>query len=141
MRGVANTFFSQLEYLRPRVYYADGALGAFVESLNSEFPSPYLIISDFRAYGSMTRKYCEAATRRGLPLLLITDFHCPWAHDFPVDLLQLKTEVNQFWDTWSPLACLHNLLLSAAVEQLAPNLDGRLALNKELQRELGQFEL
>jgi DNA-binding MurR/RpiR family transcriptional regulator len=141
MRGIANTFFSQLEYLRPRVYYADGALGAYVESLNSEFPSPYLVISDFRAYGTMTRKYCEAATRRHLPLLLITDFHCPWAHDFPLDLLQLKTEVNQFWDTWSPLACLHNLLLSAVVERLAPSLDQRLALNKELQRELGQFEL
>ena len=140
-RGIANSFFSQLEYIRPRVYYVDGASGAYVESLNSEFASPYLILSDFRAYASMTRRYCEAASRRQLPLLLITDFYCTWARDYPIDLLQLKTDVEQFWDAWSPLACLQNLLLSAVVERRAAKLDERLALNKELQRELGQFEL
>jgi hypothetical protein len=72
---------------------------------------------------------------------LITDFTCAWARDYPVDLLQLKTEVGQFWDAESPLACLQNLLLSAVVARLGPGLDTRLALNKELQRELGQFEL
>ena len=140
-RGIASSFFSQLEYIRPRVYYADGASGAYVESLNSEYASPYLVISDFRAYASMTRQYCEAASQRHLPLLLITDFYCPWARDYPIDLLQLKTDVEQFWDAWSPLACLQNLLLSAVVERLGPSLDTRLARNKELQRELGQFEL
>ena len=112
-----------------------------MESLNSEYASPYLIVSDFRAYASMTRKYCEAAGRRHLPLLLITDFYCTWARDFPVDLLQLRTDVEQFWDAWSPLTCLQNLLLSAVVERLGADLDTRLALNKELQRELGEFEL
>lgn len=140
-RGVASSFFSQLEYIRPRVYYADGASGAYVESLNAEYASPYLIISDFRAYASMTRRYCEAASRRHLPLLLITDFYCPWARDYPIDLFQLKTDIEQFWDAWSPLACLQNLLLSAVVERLGASLDCRLSLNKELQRELGQFEL
>lgn len=140
-RGIAKSFFSQLEYIRPRVYYADGASGAFVESLNSEFPSPYTILSDFRAYASMTRRYCEAASKRAQPLLLITDFYCPWARDHSIDLLQLKTDVEQFWDAWSPLACLHNLLLSAVVERIGPGLDQRLARNKELQREFGQFEL
>jgi DNA-binding MurR/RpiR family transcriptional regulator len=140
-RGIANSFFSQLEYIRPRVYYADGASGAYVESLNSEYASPYLIVSDFRAYASMTRKFCEAATKRHLHLLLVTDFYCTWARDFPLDLLQLRTDVEQFWDAWSPLTCLQNLLLSAVVERLGSGLDARLALNKELQRELGQFEL
>lgn len=140
LRGVAASFFSQLEYIRPRVYYVDGASGAYVESLNSEFASPYLIISDFRAYAAMTRQYCEAASRRGLSLLLITDFYCTWARDYPIDLLQIKTDVQQFWDAWSPLVCLQNLFLSAVVERLGPSLDERLAKNKELQRELGQFE-
>ncbi len=140
-RGLATSFFSQLEYIRPRVIYADGASGAYVESLNSECASPYLILSDFRAYASMTRRYCEAASKRKLPLLLITDFYCPWARDYPIDLLQVKTDIQQFWDAWSPLACLQNLLLSAVVERLGSRLDARLARNKELQRELGQFEL
>ncbi len=139
-RGIATSFFTQLEYIRPRVYFADGDSGAFVESLNSEYDSPYLILSDFRAYASMTRRFCEAACKRGLRLLLITDFHCTWARDYPIDLLQLKTDIQQFWDALSPLACLHNLLISALVERLGPSLDARLALNKNLQRELGQFE-
>ena len=140
-RGIANSFFSQLEYIRPRVYYVDGASGAYVESLNSEYASPYLILSDFRAYASMTRQYCEAASKRDLRLLLITDFYCTWARDYPIDLLQLKNDVQQFWDAWSPLTCLQNLFLSAVVERLGAGLDTRLALNKELQNELGQFEL
>lgn len=140
-RGMATSLFSQLEYIRPRVYFADGASGAYVESLNSEYAAPYLIVSDFRVYASMTRRYCEAATRRGLQLLLITDFFCSWARDYPLDLLQLKTDVEQFWDAWSPLACLQNLLLSSVVERLGPRLDPRLSRNKELQRELAQFEL
>jgi DNA-binding MurR/RpiR family transcriptional regulator len=140
-RGMAHAFFSQLEYIRPRVFFVDGASGAFVESLNSEFASPYLVISDFRAYASLTRRTCEGASKRGLPLLLITDFYCTWARDYPIDLLQLKTDVEQFWDAWSPLAALQNLLLTAVVERLGPGLDARLARNKELQREFGQFEL
>jgi DNA-binding MurR/RpiR family transcriptional regulator len=140
-RGMAHSFFSQLEYIRPRVFFVDGASGAFVESLNSEYAEPYLVISDFRAYASLTRRYCEAASKRGLPLLLITDFYCTWARDYPIDLLQLKTDVEQFWDAWSPLAALQNLLLTAVVERLGPGLDARLARNKELQREFGQFEL
>jgi DNA-binding MurR/RpiR family transcriptional regulator len=139
--GVMNTFFTHLEYIRPRVYYANGVGGAYVESLNSEYRSPYLIISDFRAYSSMTRRYCQAAAQRKLPLLLITDFYCTWARDFPVDLLQLKIDVRQFWDTWSPLTCLLNLFLSAVVERLGSRLADRLTLNKKLQKELGQFEL
>lgn len=140
-QGIAKSFFSQLEYIRPRVHYADGASGAFVESLNSECGSPYAVVSDFRAYASVTRRFCEAASRRGLGLLLITDVYCPWARDYPIDLLQLRTDVEQFWDAWSPLVCLQNLLLSAVVERLGPGLDARLARNKELQREFGQFEL
>lgn len=34
-RGIANSFFSHLEYLRPRVTYADGSSGSWLESLNS----------------------------------------------------------------------------------------------------------
>ncbi len=140
-QGIAKSFFSQLEYIRPRVQYADGASGAFVESLNADCASAYMVVSDFRTYASVTRRLCEAASRRGLGLLLITDFYCPWARDFPIDLLQLKTDVEQFWDAWSPLVCLQNLLLSAIVDRLGPGLEARLARNKELQREFGQFEL
>lgn len=35
-RGIANAFFSHLEYLRPKVSYSEGLSGSWVESLNSD---------------------------------------------------------------------------------------------------------
>jgi DNA-binding MurR/RpiR family transcriptional regulator len=139
-RGIANAFFSHLEYLRPRVWFADGLSGTYVESLNSEFKHPYLVVTDTRAYSVMARKYCQVASQRGLPLALITDLFCPWARDFSADLLQLKTDTGHFWDALSPFSCLFNLMLSAVVELLGGDVEQRLADNRLLQNALGQFE-
>jgi DNA-binding MurR/RpiR family transcriptional regulator len=140
-RGISNAFYSYLEYIRPRVFYSDGMSGSYVDSLNSEFASPYLIVTDTRAYSMIARRYCEAAARRGLPFALVTDIYCPWARDFAGDLLQVKTDVGQFWDSLAPLTCLFNLLISAIVDRLGPTLDERVARNRELQGELNQFDL
>lgn len=61
--------------------------------------------------------------------------------DFAADLLQVKTDVGQFWDSLAPLTCLFNLLITAIVERLGPTLDERVARNRELQGELNQFDL
>jgi DNA-binding MurR/RpiR family transcriptional regulator len=140
-RGISNAFSSYLEYIRPRVFYSDGMSGSYVDSLNSEFASPYLVVTDTRAYSRIARNYCEAAARRGLPFALVTDLYCPWARDFPCDLLQVKTNVGQFWDSLAPLTCLFNLLITSIVERLGPTIDERVARNRELQRELDQFDL
>jgi DNA-binding MurR/RpiR family transcriptional regulator len=140
-RGISNAFYSYLEYIRPRVFYSDGMSGSYVDSLNSEFESPYLIVTDTRAYSKVARRYCEAATRRGLPFALVTDIYCPWARDFDGDLLQVKTDVGQFWDSLAPLTCLFNLLISAIVERLGPEIDERVARNRQLQSEFDQFDL
>ena len=66
--------------------------GSYVDSLNSEFAAPYLLVTDTRAYSAIARRYCEAASHRGLPFALVTDIYCPWARDFDGDLLQVKTE-------------------------------------------------
>ncbi|MEM5433911.1 sap1 transcriptional regulator SapR [Paraburkholderia diazotrophica] len=140
-RGISNAFYSYLEYLRPRVFYSDGMSGSYVDSLNSEFASPYLIVTDTRAYSRIARRYCEAAARRELPFALVTDLYCPWARDFACDLLQVKTDVGQFWDSLAPLTCLFNLLITSIVERLGSAIDERVARNRELQRELDQFDL
>lgn len=139
-RGVANTFFSHLEYLRPRVTYADGSSGSWLESLNSEYEKPYVVLTDTRAYSTVARQFCRVASERGVSMALVTDIWCPWARDYPVDLLQVKTETGNFWDSLAPVSCLFNLLLSAVVERLGPSLSDRLAQNRLLQQEFGQFE-
>jgi len=139
-RGIANAFFSHLEYLRPHVSYVDGLSGTWVETLNSEFQSPYVVVTDTRAYSTIARQFCRVACERQIPLALVTDVWCPWARDYPLDLLQVKTDTGHFWDSLAPLSCLFNLLLSAVVEQLCERLAARLAVNRQLQQEFGQFE-
>lgn len=140
VRGIANAFYSNLEYLRPQVYFADGQSGTYVESLNSEFAAPYIVVTDTRAYSVAAQKYCKAACDRGLRVALITDIYCPWAHDYPVDLLQVKNDTGQFWDSMAPLSCLFNLLCSAVLELCGDEVEQRLATNRLLQKEFGQFE-
>ncbi|MGX5148983.1 MurR/RpiR family transcriptional regulator, partial [Enterobacter hormaechei] len=65
---------------------------------------------------------------------------CPWARDYPIDLLQVKTDTGHFWDSLAPVSCLFNLLLSGVVEALGDALPERLAINRQLQQEFGQFE-
>ncbi|VWD31289.1 RpiR family transcriptional regulator [Burkholderia lata] len=139
-RGISNAFSSYLEYLRPRVFYSDGQSGSYVDSLNSEFERPYCIVTDTRAYSRGARRYCQAAAERGQPFALVTDLSCPWARDWPADLLQVKTDVGQFWDSLAPLTCLFNLLITAVVDRLGPAIDRRVARNRELQHTFDQFE-
>lgn len=139
-RGILTAFHSHLEYIRPRVYYVDGLSGIYAETLNSGFDNPYAIIADFRAYSSVTQTFCQAALENALPLALITDLQCPWARDYALDLLQIKTDVGQFWDSPAPLACLLNLMVSAVAQQYGEHLDQRLAKNRQLQKAFGQFE-
>ncbi|WP_213132818.1 MurR/RpiR family transcriptional regulator [Citrobacter sp. FP75] len=139
-RGIANAFFSHLEYLRPKVSYSEGLSGSWVESLNSGFNQPYVVITDTRAYSATSRQYCRVASERHIPLALITDVWCPWARDYAIDLLQVKTDTGHFWDSLAPVSCLFNLLLSAVVAQLGDALAGRLQTNRQLQQQFGQFE-
>ncbi|KFG95377.1 RpiR family transcriptional regulator [Burkholderia paludis] len=139
-RGISNAFSSYLEYLRPRVFYSDGQSGSYVDSLNSEFERPYSIVTDTRAYSRGARRYCQAAVERGQPFALVTDLSCPWAREWPADLLQVKTDVGQFWDSLAPLTCLFNLLITAVVDRLGSAIDRRVARNRELQHTFDQFE-
>lgn len=139
-RGILTAFHSHLEYIRPKVFYVDGLSGIYAETLNSGFDNPYAIIADFRAYSSVTQTFCQAALENELPLALITDLQCPWARDYALDLLQIKTDVGQFWDSPAPLACLLNLMVSAVAQQYGEHLDERLAKNRQLQKAFGQFE-
>ncbi len=139
-RGIANAFFSHLEYLRPRVIYSEGLSGSWVESLNSGFSHPYVVLTDTRAYSSVARQFCRVACERQIRTVLITDIWCPWARDYPIDLLQVKTDTGHFWDSLAPVSCLFNLLLSGVVQALGDALPARLAANRQLQQEFGQFE-
>ena len=65
-RGISNAFYSYLEYIRARVFYSDGMSGSYVDSLNSEFASPYLVITDTRADSMIARRYSRDTSWRAV---------------------------------------------------------------------------
>ena len=76
-----------------------------------------------------------------MPFTLVTDIYCPWTREFAHDLLQVKTDVGQFWDSLAPLTCLFNLLIATIVTQLGSAIDEHVGRTRELQSEFNQFDL
>ena len=98
-----------------------------------------MVLTDTRAYSAIARQYCRVASEKSTDGP-VTDIWCPWARDYPIDLLQVKTDTGHFWDSLAPVSCLFNLLLSGVVRALGDALADRLTINRELQQEFGQFE-
>ena len=67
--------------------YSEGLSGSWVESLNSGFANPYIVLTDTRAYSAIARQYRRVASEKAA-MALITDIWCPWARDYPIDLLR-----------------------------------------------------
>lgn len=45
--------------------YSEGLSGSWVESLNSGFANPYIVLTDTRAYSAIARQYCRVASEKG----------------------------------------------------------------------------
>ncbi len=140
-RGLMNHFASLLEYMRPCVYFVDGASGAYLETFNGDYESPYLLLGDMRAYAKNTQKLCQAALNRKVKFGLITDVYCSWSRDLQGDVLMLKTETGQFWDSTTPMVSLMNLLLTTVALELGDGMKERLDANRKLQAYFGQFDI
>ncbi len=141
LRGIMNHFASLLEYMRPNVFYADGASGAFLETFNHEENDSYMMLCDLRAYAKITPKLCQAAMEHQMKFGLITDVYCSWARELQGDVLMLKTETGQFWDSITPIMSLMNLLLTNVALELGEGMKERLDKNRKLQAYFGQFDI
>jgi hypothetical protein len=137
-RGIANAFFSHLEYLRPRVSYSEGLSGSWVESLNSGLRT-YIVLTDTRAYSAIARQYCRVASEEHSH----GAYHrhlVPVGAGLPCGFAPGENRYRPFLGFLAPVSCLFNLLLSGVVEALGDALPARLAVNRQLQQEFGQFE-
>ncbi len=141
IRGLMNHFASLLEYMRPNVHFVDGASGAFLETFNHDHDNAYILLSDMRAYAKNTQKLCQAAINQKMKFGLITDVYCSWARDLQGDVLMLKTETGQFWDSTTPMVSLMNLVLTNVASELGESMKERLDNNRKLQAFFGQFDI
>lgn len=125
-RGHAQYLCNLLQYLRPEVHLADLAGGSFAELLLVPPGQACLVIFDARRYSRLSRGLAQAAMAAGLPVTLITDPYCDWAHGLVSEVFTVKVELGQFWDATSGFANLSGLLVNAVFQNLGPEVEARM---------------
>lgn len=126
-RGHASELVHNLQYLRPGVHLADVAGGHFAEVLLADPAETMLVLIDGRRYSRLTRDLALAARDEGIPVTLITDPYCDWAHEAVTEVLTVQTDLNQFWDTTSAMSSLIGLMVSGVFRELGAGVEDRMA--------------
>jgi DNA-binding MurR/RpiR family transcriptional regulator len=126
-RGHAAELVHNLQYLRPGVQLADVAGGHFGEILLSPPQETTLVLIDGRRYSRLTRDLAAAAHDAGIPVTLITDPYCDWAHKTASELFAVPTDLNHFWDTTAAMSSLIGLLVNGVFKELGAEVEARMA--------------
>lgn len=125
-RGHAVQLVHNLQYLRSGVYLADVAGGHFAEILLADPKSVCLVLFDGRRYSRTTQQLAEAAASAGIPVTLITDPYCDWAHGVVSELFTVQTDLNHFWDATSAMASLVGLAVNGVFKELGAGVEPRM---------------
>lgn len=125
-RGHAQYLCNMLQYLRPGVFLADLTAGNFADVLLNAPGEACLVIFDARRYSRLSRNLAQAAREAGLPVTLITDPYCDWAHGLVSEVFTVQVDLGQFWDATSGFAGLSGLLVNAVFQYLGPEVEQRM---------------
>ena len=126
-RGHAQYLAHGLQYLRPGVQMADLEGGHFAEILLSDPGTACLVLIDGRRYSRLTRDLAVAARAAAIPVTLITDPYCDWAHDTVDEAFVVQTDLNQFWDGTSAMSSLVGLMVNGVFNELGAGVETRMA--------------
>ncbi|MBK6465807.1 MAG: MurR/RpiR family transcriptional regulator [Rhodobacter sp.] len=125
-RGHGQFLSHGLQYLRPGVQLLDQSAGNFAEVLLAAPGEACLVLIDGRRYSRLTRTLAMQARDRGIPVTLITDPYCPWAHDVADEAFVVQTDFNQFWDATSAMSSLIGLIVNGVFAELGPEVEARM---------------
>ncbi|MBL4810982.1 MAG: MurR/RpiR family transcriptional regulator [Rhodobacteraceae bacterium] len=125
-RGMAQIFINQLQYLRDGVELLDLAGGNFAQVLVRDDPDAALVIFEARRYSKLAFDLATQAKAAGIPVTLITDPYCDWAHDVATEVFVVPTEFNLFWESTAQMASLANLLVNGVFMELGSGVEERM---------------
>ena len=126
-RGRAAELAHNLQYLRAGVHLCDVAAGHFAEVLLDDPGETTLVLIDARRYSRLTRDLALAARDAGIPVTLITDPYCAWAHDTVTEVFAVPTDLNHFWDATSAMSSLIGLMINGVFRELGAQVEARMA--------------
>lgn len=125
-RGMAQIFANQLQYLRDGVHVLDLSDGNFAPLLARGDADAALVIFEARRYSRLARDLAVAAREAGVPVTLITDPYCDWAHEAASEVFTVPTQFNLFWESTAQMASLANLLVNGVFMELGPEVEERM---------------
>lgn len=143
VEGLASVFTQRLSYLRPGAKLLDGRDGTFADLFEKCDPAgggAFLFLIEMRRCTRAARLLAEEASARGIPVAVLCDGHCGWAHDVADMVLSVSTDSNLFWDSQTPFSSALSLLLDETARRLGPDVVARTQHLAKLQDHFGAFE-
>jgi len=125
-RGHGQFLAHGLQYLRPGVQLLDQTAGNFAEIMLAPADQACLVLIDGRRYSRLTQKLARSAKAAGIPVTIITDPYCYWAHDSVDEIFVVQTDFNQFWDATSAMSSLIGLIVNGVFGELGPEVEDRM---------------
>ncbi|KNY13558.1 hypothetical protein AKG11_28490 [Shinella sp. SUS2] len=139
-RGLAIDFASRLQYVRPKVRFAEDHAGVSAEILDMSGDSHCLVLVDTHSYARKGVLLAEKARDAGMPLVIITDKFSNWAYEYTELVLQGETYVETFWDSSASLTVILNLLINSIARRHSKTVEARTDSMKERGRHFGEFD-
>lgn len=137
--GIASDFAARLDYIRPGTSFLGDKSGTFSELFAGMAKDKALILFEMRRYTKLSYQLAQTAKEAGIPLAIICDNHCYWAHEFTEHVLPVNTESELFWDSQAPFLTLTNLFLDDVIAQLGDKVVERSREMRGLQDRFGAF--
>ena len=87
-------FASLLQQIRPHVTFASGVDGAYTDVLIDSTEKSCVVLIDERRYSRHFRILAREVAARGIPLVILTDSECYWAHQLTPHVLMLPIHAH-----------------------------------------------
>lgn len=102
-----------MQPIKPRTRFDEGLDGTYADSLLDSTEKSCVVLIDFWRYSRHFRIVAEEAVARGIPLIIITDSQCYWAHQLTEHVLMLPAEMERPWHNSTAVSSLLSLLIGA----------------------------
>ncbi len=117
-RSLGQTLAALLQQIRPHVSFHSGVDGAYTDLLLDSNTRSCVVLIDERRYSRHFRILAEDVAERGIPLVIITDTQCYWAHRLTRNVLMVPIRSDRSWHSFSAFVSLFSLLMSAVTREL-----------------------
>lgn len=104
-----------LQQVRPCVSFHSGSDGAYIDMLLDSTRNSCVVLIDVRRYFKQFRPLATQVVENGIPLVMVTDTHCYWAHELTPHVLMIPA--NWVWHSYSGLISLFSLITASVIQE------------------------